>query len=141
MRYNHARVKNTTFDEYPEISTRCYENLDKRLKEESLIIYLFIPRQPIPASLSNIHFFRITNALVARFSLAETKCKLDRTITIEQLPERSDAAANSLRGFGRGGWNFLLLILTVVQFFLAFFLDLGRLFDRLGGGRLRLQRG
>ena len=57
----------------------------------------------------------------------------------EELPERSDAAANSLRGFGGGGWNFLLLILTVVQFLLAFFLGLGRLFDRLGGGRLRLQ--
>ena len=57
----------------------------------------------------------------------------------EELPERSDAAANFLRGFGRGGWNFLLLILTIVQFLLALFLDLGRLFDRLGGGRLCLQ--
>lgn len=60
-----------------------------------------------------------------------------------QLPERSDAAANFLRGFGRGGWNFLLLILTVVQFLLALFLGLDHrlLFDRLRGGRLRLQRG
>lgn len=57
-----------------------------------------------------------------------------------RLPERSDTAANFLRGFGCRGGNFFLLILIIVEFLVALFLHFHRLLDRFGGGRLRLQR-